>query len=500
MPGTGCGERIDVSFGIDELPGASSAAAAARRDRGGRAWLVHARPGARSASVSRRPPISSPLHPRDSRRMTLSGRCVDAPGISRALARRLDRALVGPGAGPRRPHRRDLPGMRARGDDTVRPAQLHAGRIADHLLRRLPGDTRACRHVRLAGGSDSRPSPQPPQTLRIAHRRRAVGNVSAQVPYLARLARRAAGPAPLRPARPLFPGTAYLAGRLLAADDAEGDRGHAGSADPAARAGSADATATLARPDRPGLTAVTTGPALASRARQAQEAVAPPAEPSEAGPVPSATAHLPASAAPGGPPQAQARVPSWGTPVELSPPVQLAGEAREASTWPAAAPAAPAPGPTASRPGQASAAASGQLRPTGTGSHLVTGGGEAGGDQGPSAMAAATSTARLLPPPALAPRGGRSDRAGTVRVTSATARRPGARRGVHRHHRGHGGAAGPTWQREPPRRASTARPAPPCLPARRPRGSQPAAGRPAPLVRNRAGLRRRCDDTRPVAR
>jgi len=221
--------------------------------------------------------------------------------------------------------------------------------------------------------------------------------VSARVAYLARLAGRAAGPAPLQPARPLFPGTAYLAGRLLAADDAENlPRRRAGSADPAARAGSADAIATPAGPDRPGLTAVRTGSVLAPRAQQAQAAVAQPAtsapaghtaqptEPRPPGPVPSASAHPPASAARGWPPQAPASVPSWGTPVELPRPAELASAAGQAGTR-SAAPPAPLTGPPASWPGQASAAT-------------------ADSDKGPSPAAAATGRVPALPPPALASR------------------------------------------------------------------------------------------------
>lgn len=221
--------------------------------------------------------------------------------------------------------------------------------------------------------------------------------MSAPVPYLARLARRAAGPAPLQPARPLFPGTAYLAGRLLAADDAENlPRGRAGSADPAARAGSADAIATSAGPDRPGLTAVRTSSVLVPRAPQAQAAAAAqttsapaghtaaPTEPQPPGPVPSASAHPPASAARGWPPQAPASVSSRGTPVELTRPAELAAAAGQGGTR-SAAPPGQLNGPPASWPGQARAAT-------------------ADGDQGPSAAAAATGKVPALPPPALAPR------------------------------------------------------------------------------------------------
>lgn len=233
--------------------------------------------------------------------------------------------------------------------------------------------------------------------------------MNAQVPYLAKLARRAAGPAPLQPGRPLFPGTAYLAGRLLAADDGENlPRGRAGRADPAARAGRADAIATPAGPDRPGLTAVRTGSVSVPRAQLTQAAAAQqttsapaghtaqqmtsapaghtaqPTEPRPPGPVPSASAHPPASAARGWPPQAPASVPSWETPVELTRPAELAAAAGQAGTR-STAPPAPLAGSPASWPGQASAATANR-------------------DQGPSAAAATTGKIPALPPPALAPR------------------------------------------------------------------------------------------------
>jgi hypothetical protein len=91
-PGAGCRERIEVTFGIGDyishhLP---------RRPRGvvptpGEGWFTLA-----GATVRFRVPTVADLldaassgRPAD----TLSGRCIDAPGLSRALARRLDRAL-----------------------------------------------------------------------------------------------------------------------------------------------------------------------------------------------------------------------------------------------------------------------------------------------------------------------------------------------------------------------------------------------------------------------
>jgi hypothetical protein len=224
-----------------------------------------------------------------------------------------------------------------------------------------------------------------------------VGDVSARVPYLAKLASKAAGSAPLLPGRPLFPGTAYPAGRLLAADDsADFPRGRAGSAGPAARVGGADAIATPARPDRSGLTAVMTGAVLASRAQQAVATAVPPttsalagpaaqpAEPRSAGLMPSASAGPPAGAARSGPPEDPAIVPSWGPALELPHPLELASVTGEASTRPAAAPD--------------------QRRASGPGPHPMTGGAGAGSDQGPAPAAAATDRVPPLPLPALAPR------------------------------------------------------------------------------------------------
>jgi hypothetical protein len=93
-PGADCRERIDVSFGIGNYISHHRP----RRPRGiaqapGEGWFTLA-----GATVRFRVPTVADLldavsagRPAD----TLSGRCVDAPGLSQALARRLDRALSG---------------------------------------------------------------------------------------------------------------------------------------------------------------------------------------------------------------------------------------------------------------------------------------------------------------------------------------------------------------------------------------------------------------------
>ena len=393
--------------------------------------------------------------------------------------------------------------MRARGDDAFRPAQLHAGRTADHLLRRLLGDTRARRHVRLAGGSDSRPSPQPAQALRIAHRRRAVGNVSAQVPYLARLARSAAGTRSAAAARPLFPGTAYLAGRLLASPTMpQGDRGHAGERRPRRTRGHARTPPRRpGRRDRPGLTAV----------RDRRRALAS------------------ASAAGSGRPSPRLLEPSrgWSGAIEL--PLQPPGAARRpagrrrprpesrpggrpssfpsCSSWPAT-PARPAPRPAAAPAAAGSPDAYGQparasQRPGSAPAHrhwfspgdrrrrgrrrpgsVCDGGRHQHGSAAatPGSGSPAGRSAGPGPSGSRRPRPGGPEPArvsiGTIEVTVVPPARPAPR--------------------EPPRRASTARPGPalpPCSPPRREPagcGTGCAAG---------TGSRRAeaaCDDTRPV--
>ncbi len=89
---TGCRERIDVSFGIGDYLHHHRP----RRPRGlteapGEGWFTLA-----GATVRFRLPTVADLLAAasgDRPTETLSGRCVDAPEISRALARRLDRAL-----------------------------------------------------------------------------------------------------------------------------------------------------------------------------------------------------------------------------------------------------------------------------------------------------------------------------------------------------------------------------------------------------------------------
>jgi hypothetical protein len=88
----GCGERIDVSFGIGNYLEYHRP----RRPRGiaeapDAGWFTLAGAAARFRipTVADLLAASSDSRPAD----TLSGRCVDAPEVSRALARRLDRAL-----------------------------------------------------------------------------------------------------------------------------------------------------------------------------------------------------------------------------------------------------------------------------------------------------------------------------------------------------------------------------------------------------------------------
>ncbi len=91
-PGPGCREPIDVSFGIGDYLQHHRP----RRPRGVTAapdegWFTLA-----GATVRFRIPTVADLlavTPGDRPTETLSGRCVEAPEISRALARRLDRAL-----------------------------------------------------------------------------------------------------------------------------------------------------------------------------------------------------------------------------------------------------------------------------------------------------------------------------------------------------------------------------------------------------------------------
>jgi hypothetical protein len=91
-PGPGCGERIDVSFGIEDYLQHHRP----RRPRGlteapGEGWFTLAGETVRF----RLPTVADLLATATGDRPAeaLSGRCVDAPEISRALARRLDRAL-----------------------------------------------------------------------------------------------------------------------------------------------------------------------------------------------------------------------------------------------------------------------------------------------------------------------------------------------------------------------------------------------------------------------
>lgn len=92
-PGAGCQERIDVSFGIGDYLEHHRP----RRPRGvteaaGDGWLTLA-----GTTVRFRIPTVADLLDAASGDLpaeTLAGRCIDAPELSRALARRLDRALA----------------------------------------------------------------------------------------------------------------------------------------------------------------------------------------------------------------------------------------------------------------------------------------------------------------------------------------------------------------------------------------------------------------------
>ena len=92
-PGPGCGERIDVSFSIASYLGHHRP----RQPRGvtrapGEGWfsLAGAAVRFRLPTVADLVAAASQANPAE----MLSGRCIDAPEISRPLARRLDRALA----------------------------------------------------------------------------------------------------------------------------------------------------------------------------------------------------------------------------------------------------------------------------------------------------------------------------------------------------------------------------------------------------------------------
>jgi len=229
--------------------------------------------------------------------------------------------------------------------------------------------------------------------------------MTAQVPYLAGLARRAAGPTPLQPPRPLFAGAARLPDRRQAGEDSpDSPRGRAGDAaargfppapgprlsageqpaapliaprrgapasqrygaenragdvpaptGPAVRAGTAGGPAAPAQPDRPGPAPVTLGPPIAAPGQPAHTAAAPRATPAPArpgaqpgkplpaaGPVSPADGPVtPAAAASGRPPGASAIGSPWATPVELPDPAGRPPATGGAGTQPAAAPASP---------------------------------------------------------------------------------------------------------------------------------------------------------------
>lgn len=91
-PGPGCRERIDVSFGIDDYMGHHRPRQPRSvADAPARGWftLTGAAVRFRIPTVADRLAAASASHPEDA----LSERCVEAPEVSRALARRLDRAL-----------------------------------------------------------------------------------------------------------------------------------------------------------------------------------------------------------------------------------------------------------------------------------------------------------------------------------------------------------------------------------------------------------------------
>ena len=287
----------------------------------------------------------------------------------------------------------------------------------------------------------------------------------AQVPYLARLARRAAGPAPLQPPRQLFAGTAYPLVRLPAGDDyadslperngeaaaggfppalapaqahgeppaspritsqpgedtsqsgeyTAGNRAGDASAflagnrpggapapvDSAVHAGNADSPAAPGRPDRPGSAQVPLSPPLAPHAESTQVADATPAT-SPAGPI----------ARPGGPPSASpppAHAARGGPPGSSAiaalwgAPVELPHSIERAPVTSEAS-TRPAMGPALAppRPGRAAAADTDQGQLGGVGTQGTPGGWEAASDCGRHPAPAAVRD--LLPPLTQAPR------------------------------------------------------------------------------------------------
>ena len=244
--------------------------------------------------------------------------------------------------------------------------------------------------------------------------------MTAQVPYLAGLARRAAGPTPLQPPRPLFAGAARLPDRRQAGEDsADSPPGRAGDAaargfppapaprlsageqpaapliaprrgtpasqrygaqnragdvpaptGPAVRAAHRGGPAAPAQPDRPGPAPVTLGPPIAAPGQPGSHRGRSPATPAPArpgaqpgkplpaaGPVSPADGPVaPAAAASGRPPGASAIGSPWATPVELPDPA-----GRPPATGGAAQPAAaPAPPPGAA-PGPPASRTPGRL-------------------------------------------------------------------------------------------------------------------------------------------
>ncbi len=271
----------------------------------------------------------------------------------------------------------------------------------------------------------------------------------AQVPYLARLARRAAGQVPLQPPRQLFADTAYSPVRPPAGDGSA-DFPLGSTADAAARgfspafalsqaaeeppaspqitsqsgehiagnrtggapvpidsgshAGTGGHPAPSGRADRPRSAQVTPSPLLAPRAETSEVAVGTPVTSAPAGPItqppeptPSATPRTSAHAARVRSPGSSATVPFWEMPVELPYPIERASVTSQASTRLAAQPALPPPGL-----GPAAVGSDQDQLGDGTGTRETPGGWDAVSDNGRSRAPAALRD--LLPPPAQAPR------------------------------------------------------------------------------------------------
>ena len=223
-PGPGCRERIDVSFGIGDYlraiigPGGRAASIGAA----GEGWLTLAGTPARF----RVPTVADLLAAVscDQPAAELSSRCVDAPELSRALARRLDRALSALA-----PSLDDLLGgsCPACGHKvTMRFDPL--GYTLTELRQAFSGIHLEAHALAAAYGwpedRDPRPSAQPTPALRVDDRRRTARRMKAEVPYLARLARQAAGQAMLRPPRQLFAGDIDMPVACRTAEDLPGGR------------------------------------------------------------------------------------------------------------------------------------------------------------------------------------------------------------------------------------------------------------------------------------